>query len=270
MSPESDPHPPLLLSAEFEEPVPVPGAVNTAGAEDSPFILPDGNTLYFFFTPDVSVPVERQLYDGVTGIYVSRKSGGLWGEAQRIPLQDPEKIALDGCEFVQGDVMWFCTIRTGYTDLQWFTARNRGGIWRDWEPADFPAGYRVGELHLSSDGMDLYFGSDRPGGRGKLDLWMSKKAGGKWQEPVNLAPLNTPDDEGWPALSPDGTELWFYRNYGVWRAKKAHGEWGEAEQIVSTLAGEPTLDEEGNLYFVHHYFIDERMIEADIYVAYRK
>ncbi len=44
----------------------------------------------------------------------------------------------------------------------------------------------------------------------------------------------------------------------------------EPELIVSQFAGEPTLDDAGNLYFVHHYFEHGQMIEADIYVAYRK
>ena len=59
--PEDDDHPPILHSDEFEEPVPLSYPVNTAGAEDSPFILTDGGNLYFFFTPDVRIPVEKQL-----------------------------------------------------------------------------------------------------------------------------------------------------------------------------------------------------------------
>ena len=59
ISAELDDHPPLMLSPDFTRPVPVPGGVNTAGAEDSPFITPDGKTLYFFFTPDVNIPVEE-------------------------------------------------------------------------------------------------------------------------------------------------------------------------------------------------------------------
>ncbi len=123
---------------------------------------------------------------------------------------------------------------------------------------------------MSADGRELYFGSARPGGKGKLDLWLSRNDGGRWQEPVNLSLLNTADDEGWPALSPDGRELWFYRNYGIWRSLKTGGDWGAPEQILSNLAGEPSLDLAGNLYFVHHYFVDGKMIEADLYVAYRK
>jgi hypothetical protein len=48
------------------------------------------------------------------------------------------------------------------------------------------------------------------------------------------------------------------------------GEWGPAEEIVSNFAGEPTLDAAGNIYFVHHYYKDNRMIEADIYMARKK
>ena len=40
--------------------------------------------------------------------------------------------------------------------------------------------------------------------------------------------------------------------------------------IVERFAGEPTLDARGNLYFVHHYFRDGVMLEADLYVAHRR
>jgi len=46
MSPENDTLPPKLLSDEYQAPVPLPYPVNTRGAEDSAFILPDGYTLY--------------------------------------------------------------------------------------------------------------------------------------------------------------------------------------------------------------------------------
>ncbi|MEW6717551.1 MAG: hypothetical protein AB1345_08615 [Chloroflexota bacterium] len=270
MLPETDAHPPILLSDEFENPIPLPGKVNTAGAEDSPFIMPDGNTLYFFFTPDVSIPAEKQLFDGVTGIYVSNRIEGEWANPARLWLQDSGKLALDGCEFVLGDSMWFCSSREGYTGINWFTAKYQEGTWKNWSKVDFTSDFKVGELHITSDGTELYFGSDRPGGQGKMDIWLSKKVNEEWQEPINVASVNTPDDEGWPAISFDGEELWFYRNYGIWRSKKQNGEWQEAEQIVSTLAGEPSLDKDGNLYFVHYYYVDDQMIEADIYVSYRK
>ena len=270
ISPQSDMHPPILHVSDYAQPIPVYGLVNTAGAEDSPFITPDGTTLYFFFTPDVDVPVERQILDGVTGIYESHKVSGEWSEPERIMLQDPGKLSGDGCEFVQNDTMWFCTVREGYTGLHWFTTQRVAGKWVDWEIADFDPDYQVGELHFSADGRQLYFGSDRPGGQGGLDIWVLNWVDERWGEPANLTAVNTADNEGWPALSPDGHELWFSRNYSIWRSTREDGEWQAAELIVSSLAGEPTIDAVGNLYFVHHYFENDKMIEADIYVANRR
>ena len=270
VSPSSDEHPPVLHSGEFSDPVPLPGMVNTAGAEDSPFITPDGTTLYFFFTPDLSIPAERQLLDGVTGIYMSTRANGAWGDPARIMLQNPGAVALDGCEFVLGEVMWFCSAREGLDGIHWFTADHVDGAWRNWRLADFDPEYRVGELHMSRDGTELYFGADRPGGKGGMDIWVSTKADGAWQEPVNLEAVNTADGEGWPALRPDGSELWFSRNYSIWRSLKIDGEWQPPEEIVSSLSGEPSIDDAGNLYFVHHFLRGDSIVEADIYVAYRR
>lgn len=268
--PENDIQPPVVYSDEYEQPVPVPGRVNTAGGEDSPFITPGGDTLYFFFTPDVSVPAEKQLLDGVTGIYRSEKINGIWNEPERIYLQDAGKIALDGCEFVLKETMWFCSSREGFSGINWFTASYQDGMWQNWKLADFPPEYQVGELHISGAGDELYFASARAGGKGQLDIWLSRKIGGTWQELVNISVINTPDLEGWPALNPNEDELWFYRNYGLWRSTKANGAWNEPELVVSPLAGEPSVDSAGNLYFVHHFYKDGRMVEADIYVAYKK
>jgi hypothetical protein len=270
MTPAIDDHPPQVLVKGYEMPVPVPGAVNSAGAEDSPFITPDGNTLYFFFTPDVKIPAEKQLLDDVTGIYVSQKVDGQWGLPERILLQDPGKLALDGCEFVQGKVMLFCSAREGYTGIHWFMAQYRDGKWQDWKIADFNPSFQVGELHFSADGSQFYFASDRPGGKGGLDIWVSTRVDGNWQEPVNVAAVNTPDADGWPALSPDDTELWLTRNYGLWRSKNVGGIWQPPEQIIASLAGEASVDEAGNVYFIHHYYKNDQMIEADVYVAYKK
>lgn len=270
-SPADDPTPPILHSAEFSGPVPLPGPVNTAGAEDSPFIAPDG-TLYFFFTPDVRVPVEEQLLDGVTGIYAALPREGGFGEPQRIWLQDPDRLALDGCAFTDGESLWFCSAREGLTGLHWFTADWADGAWTNWNLADFDPAYAVGELHLAGD--ELYFHAARPGGVGGVDLWMSRRMGAEWAAPVNLTVLNSPQDDSLPYVTADGAELWFTRWYAgtpaVFRSRRVNGAWGEPELIVSQFAGEPTLDAAGNLYFVHHYYENGAMVEADIYVAYRR
>jgi hypothetical protein len=254
----------------MDTPVPLPYPVSTTGAEDSAFIMPDGNTLYFFFTPDVSVPVEKQVLDEVTGIYVSKKSNGSWGKPERVILQDSGKLSLDGAECIQGGTMWFASAREGYTGLHWFTAECIDGTWSNWQNADFDPAYEVGELHITSDGSELYFHSGREGGKGGLDIWVSKKVNNEWQEPENVVAVNSPGDEGWPFVTQDSNELWFSREYGVWRSKKVAGQWTEPDLIISPLAGECSLDAAGNIYFTHHFYSNNTMIEADIYVAYRK
>jgi hypothetical protein len=274
MTPETDASPPKLYSEDYNEPVPVNGKVNSLGAEDSGFVMPDGNTLYFFFTPDVRVPAEKQLFDGVTGIYVSNKVNGEWDEPQRVLLQDKGKLALDGCEFVQGNTMLFCSAREGYSGIHWFSAEFNDGRWQNWKNADFNQDYKVGELHITSNGNEMYFHSDRPGGQGGLDIWVSEKVDGKWAEPENVDIVNTVSDEGWPFISPDGNNIWFTRMYlgspALYVSKKVNGDWKDPDLIISQFAGEASVDNEGNVYFTHHFYKDNKMIEADIYVAEKK
>jgi hypothetical protein len=69
----------------------------------------------------------------------------------------------------------------------------------------------------------------------------------------------------------------------VYRCRQdSAGNWGTAEWIVARFAGEPTLDDAGNLYFVHHYYTggqhcqtgaaeaNSTMLEADIYLCRHK
>lgn len=273
-TPSSDRHPPILHSDLFEEPVPLPYPVSTSGAEDSPFVLPNGSVLYFFFTPDVRVPVEKQLLDDVTGVYVTFRTGTTWSKPERLWLQSPGKLSLDGAVCVQGDEMWFASAREGFTGVNMFTARWDGTEWTDYKYSGdrLMKELKCGEVHIH--GNELYFHSDRAGGEGGFDIWMTSRSGGPWSDPVNLHQVNSAETDGWPYISSDGKELWFTRTYmgtpGIFRSLKVNGTWSEPEMMVSQFAGEPTLDDEGNLYFVHHYYEDNVMIEADIYVAYRK
>jgi hypothetical protein len=275
-TPQDDLYPPIVHTTEFADPVPLSGPVNTAGLEDSPFIAPDGR-LYFFFTPSASIPAERQLLDGVSGIYVTAMDAAGWAAPTRVALQDPGKVALDGCADVLIDTLWFCTAREGLVGIHWFAASLVDGVWRDWRQADslLPQDGQVGELHFAADGRTLYFHSDRKAGAGGRDLWRAERnADGTWSPSVNVAEVNTDADEGWPFLTADGSELWFTRQYqgapAIFRSTRSAESWGEPELIADRFAGEPTLDAQGNLYFVHHFFRDGQMIEADIYVARRQ
>ncbi len=272
MGPASDHHPPVLHSPDWEDPVPMPGPINTAGGEDSPFITPDGKTFYFFFTPDVSIPAEKQLTDSVTGIYQSSLIDGSWSEPERVILFDD--LALDGCPMVLGNQLWFCSARTGYSGINWFYAVFENGNWGSWEIVEFNPAYQVGELHITADGKELYFHSSRPGSLGANDIWVSRMQDGSWGEPENLTQVNSKEDDSRPFVSEDGQQLWITRTYlgtpAVFVSYKESGVWQEPILIVSQFAGEPTLDNEGNLYFIHHFYMDGMMLDADIYLAKKK
>src|SRR3989338_10571982 len=65
---------------------------------------------------------------------------------------------------------------------------------------------------FSKTGLSLYFGSDRPGGFGGLDIWVSQRASldDPWGTPQNLGPrINGPDADHCALLPSDEHTLIF-------------------------------------------------------------
>ena len=101
---------------------------------------------------------------------------------------------------------------------------------------------------ISKNGLSLYFQSNRPGGLGGPDLWVSRRSSedADWEVPVNMGPvINSSSTEGAPAFSRDGHWLFFNsdRPGGVggtdmwvsWRAH-THDDFGwETPVNLSTL-----------------------------------
>ena len=86
---------------------------------------------------------------------------------------------------------------------------------------------------LSPDGETLYFVSDHPSGFGGKDIWMAKKEGGSFGNPVNLGDkINTPGNEVFPTVRQNGA-FYFSSDYhmgmgglDIFKAEKAeNGEW---------------------------------------------
>lgn len=85
---------------------------------------------------------------------------------------------------------------------------------------------------LSSNGLSLFFASNRPGPFGGEDLWVSRRASrdARWGTPVNLGTLvNTSFNERSPALSRDGHLLFFASDrpggagsLDIWVSWRAH------------------------------------------------
>jgi peptidoglycan-associated lipoprotein len=96
---------------------------------------------------------------------------------------------------------------------QIYTSRRTGRIWStpDLVPLSLDSTEAVGHPTLSSDEMVIYFSSNRPGGFGGHDIWVSfrETASGPFGRPYNLGPIvNTPGDEMFPFLRTD-TLLYF-------------------------------------------------------------
>jgi hypothetical protein len=118
---------------------------------------------------------------------------------------------------------------------------------------------------LSSDGLRLYFSSDRPGGYGGMDLWVTTRTtrDAPWGAPVNLgAPVNTWADETSPSITADGLELYFsgwktfrpggYGGQDIWVATRPTTEdrWGEPVNVGSPVNtpnhdGKPLITADG-------------------------
>jgi hypothetical protein len=277
VTPEADNFLPVLQVAGWADPEPVGGPINTAGGEDSPFVSPDGGLLLFFFTPDVNVPASGQVSDGVTGIWVSSQAGGTWSESEFVDLSDVP--SLEGCPTLAGEDLWFASARGGnYGEIDvWIAERTSPARWGNWRNAGsrLNSNLDIGEWHLTSDGDTLYFGWGDPAGYGDLDIWAVARNGDTWGTPWNLGPaVNTVGHESRPFVTTDRSELWFtgtshlgYHGPAVFRSlRTAEGGWGTPEEILSNYAAEPCLDDDGNIYFIHHFMTaDEHMIEADVY-----
>ncbi|MCE3227327.1 MAG: outer membrane protein/peptidoglycan-associated protein [Bacteroidetes bacterium] len=101
---------------------------------------------------------------------------------------------------------------------------------------------------IAADGVTLYFASDRPGGYGGIDLYVTKKdpKTGLWSVPKNLGPkVNTKGDEKTPFIHSDSETLYFsstghfgFGAYDIFFVRKDEkGEWIEPENIGSPING---------------------------------
>jgi ketosteroid isomerase-like protein len=127
-----------------------------------------------------------------------------------------------------------------------------------------------GSPRVSADGLELYFNSNRPGGIGGADIWVSTRLtpDAEWGEAVNLGPIvNSPANEIAPTISADGLELYFSDYWAnrpggigksdIWVTKRRTktSEWGEPVNLgplVNTPAEEitPEISADGlELYF---------------------
>jgi OOP family OmpA-OmpF porin len=153
----------------------------------------DGTELYFSSRRSNGVG----LYD----VWYSKQEGGEWSIPKNIgkPINssghegnpsispDGQRIYFMRCNSMSNDNVDGCKL--------FFS--NLGP--RGWEePVEMPDHINMGNTtspRILPDNRTLVFASDRPGGQGGVDLWMTRRSGSHWSDPVNIKPVNTAEND---------------------------------------------------------------------------
>ena len=117
------------------------------------------------------------------------------------------------------------------TQLYYSKINRRSGGWSRFEPLfELQEGFSYAHPTFFNEDKSLVFSSDRPGGYGGMDLYIShwNEASGKWGDPINMGPVvNTEGDEIYPRIIDDG--LYFssngqvgYGGYDIYRVSFGH------------------------------------------------
>ncbi len=218
--------------------------VNTSGSEFNSVVSADGKVLAYM--------VSLKFYNA---IMVSRLAGNKWSN----PVNITQDLEADGDLFVSGlssDGNMLFVSKDNDLESDIYFSRFNGSGWTKIQMFEYPVNTRYWESHgfMAEDGKSLIFASDRPGGYGGLDLYISFMENGKWNEPVNLGPvINTRFNEDRPFLINEGKTLFFssqgHRNiggYDIFRADRTNdGKWSDPRNI-----GYPLNDTDDNIFFM--------------------
>jgi outer membrane protein OmpA-like peptidoglycan-associated protein len=176
-----------------------------------PFNKAHYNTI-FYQSPDGNMRLIRGAYKngsydgrGFSLTYLTKEG---WSEPDRVKMKKYDKMA-------KGKYSGACLANDNKTMVMYFSEEENGEIediyvsflsdndtWTQPEPigADVNTQYNETTPFLAADGVTLYFSSNRPGGYGSNDIYMTRRLDDtwkKWSAPVNLgAGINT---SGWDA-----------------------------------------------------------------------
>ena len=218
--------------------------INTEYSDHSPVITCDGNTLYFTSKRPNSLNSRDD-----EKIYVSRKNNGEWTSPELLPSPINTKGNNESVVSVSSDGKQLYFFRSG-SSLQgnlYVCEMDDNGSWG--KPKHLSSAintkYRESHVSIAPDGNSIYFTSDRPGGFGGLDIYVIKKLpNGKWSDPQLLpAEVNTPKDEEYPSVHPNGSILYFNSKghesiggYDVFYSRISDdGSYSKAESMCSPI-----------------------------------
>lgn len=146
-------------------------------------------------------------------------------------------FAGDGVEadpFITADGKHLYFISSRSTDGQkhkdldiWEVDRGSNGRWSEPRRLPEPVNSR-GQEWFPRPAVDgwLYFGSNRPGGLGKTDIWRAREdSQGRWRVENLGKAINTPGDEYEPLPSPDGQRLIVMADGGLYQSRRKGDGW---------------------------------------------
>ncbi len=245
-----------------DRPVPVPevfapGSIPTGEYETHPQFSPDGLTLYF---------LKSDGRFNFWTIVFSRFEGGRWTRPEVAPFSGRYSDA-DPFITPDGTKLYFISNRPidnkPKEDLDIWVVEKTATGWGEPRNLGAPVNSAGNEWFptLAADGT-LYFGSDRPGGKGRTDLYRARLVDGRYAEPENLGDaVNSPQDEFEPLILPDGRTLIFMaaRSGGqgqgdLWTSTLRDGGWTPARNLgppINTPSTEigPRLSPDGKYLF---------------------
>lgn len=215
-----------LVGARAESPSPVrewsPPGVSSQLFESHAAFDPRGGNLYFVRS--------SKSFSGWR-ILTSRCAGNGWTAPRPAPFAAPGAEA-DPWFTPDGKSVYFISTRaTGSLkskDLDiWRADRADDGHWKT--PVRLPAPVNSSEAEwfprLAPDGW-LYFGSNRPGGFGKNDIWRAREtAPGRWIVQNAGPAINTAGDEYEPLPSPDGKRMIIMAGDGLYASRMTADGW---------------------------------------------
>ncbi|MDR1005963.1 MAG: OmpA family protein [Bacteroidales bacterium] len=195
-------------------PVNMGSFVNSPLSEYLPTMTADEHTL--LITVLDSGSSSSQNGKGQEDFFFLTFENGQWKQRIKVPypLNTTENEGA-GCISPDGKYIYFtkCNSADGYGSCDIYVSERKGGKW------SYPKnlGSNVNTSHwetqpsIASDGRTLYFVSNRPGGEGGSDLYVTKKQrNGSWSKAKNLGKaINTAGDEISPFIHPSNTTLYF-------------------------------------------------------------
>ncbi|MEJ0031172.1 MAG: hypothetical protein WDO15_12695 [Bacteroidota bacterium] len=183
-------------AVNWKEPIPLPKTLNGRLNFLRGFgLAPDGRQVFISTTKGGGL--------GGYDIYVADMKGTYWTEPENVgqPVNSKENEACASIA-TDGNTMYFmrCTKMdaNSASGCRIMMATKKTGDIRWQPPVELPAAINTGNSQaprIMGDGETLIFSSDQMGGKGGMDLFISKKTGSNWSKPVPLDFANTPGND---------------------------------------------------------------------------